>query len=107
MHNELIKAIDDILDDDAFFRRRKLELLLNVLEILGTFKTNKMLETFYLRKYPILEIGYFDYLYYAKVKIGHDTTWDITFDTLSSDEITTMLKLCYNYATFGKRRKTC
>lgn len=102
MNKELIDLLNEILDNDQFFKEQKMKELLIALENLGIFKTNKLDQIFYIREYPILEIKYNDYVYYVTLKIKDDLTLDIPLYELSSDEITVLLKLCRSYALLEK-----
>lgn len=102
MNKELIDLLDEILDDDQFFKKQKMEKLLIALEDLGVFKINKLDQIFYIREYPVLEIKYYDYVYYVTLKIKDDLTLDIPCYELSSDEITVMLQICRSYASLEK-----
>lgn len=102
MNKELIDLLNEILDNDQFFKEQKMKELLIALENLGIFKTNKLDQIFYIREYLVLEIKYNDYTYYVTLKIKDDLTLDIPLYELSSDKITILLKLCRSYALLEK-----
>lgn len=107
INKELINEIRSILDDDTSFKQKKLKTLFKVAEELDEVKLNKMSNPYYLRKYRVVGIKKYLSEWYVILKVDTTGNWDVSFNSLSGDEITVLLNLFYSYASFKNKSKTC
>lgn len=108
MNKELINEIRRILDDDVSFKQKKLKALFKIAEELDEVKLNKMSDPYFLRKYRVVGIKKSRSEWFLVLKIDPTTgNWDVSFNSLSGDEITVLLNLFYSYASFKNKSKTC
>ena len=107
MNKELINEIRYILDDDISFKQKKLKTLFKVAEELDEVKLNKMSNPYYIREYRVVGIKKYLSEWYIILKVDTTDNWDVSFNSLSGDEITVLLNLFYSYVSFKNKSKTC
>ena len=107
MNKELINEIRSILDDDTSFKQKKLKTLFKVAEELDEVKLNKMSKPYYIREYRVAGIKKYLSEWYVILKVDTTGNWDVSFNSLSGDEITVLLNLFYSYTSFKNKSKTC
>ena len=107
MNKELINEIRSILDDDTSFKQKKLKTLFKVAEELDEVKLNKMSKPYYIREYRVAGIKKYLSEWYVILKVDTTGNWDVSFSSLSGDEITVLLNLFYSYTSFKNKSKTC
>lgn len=106
MNKELINEIRCILDDDISFKQKKLKALFKIAEELDEVKLNKMSKPYYIRKYRVVGIKKYSSEWCVVLKVDTTGNWDVSFNSLSGDEITVLLNLFYSYASFKSKSKT-
>ena len=107
MNKELINEIRCILDDDISFKQKKLKALFKIAEELDEVKLNKMSKPYYIREYRVVGIKKYSSEWYVVLKVDTTGNWDVSFNSLSGDEITVLLNLFYSYVSFKNKSKTC
>ena len=65
-----------------------------------------MSNPYYIREYRVVGIKKYLSEWYIILKVD-PTNWDVSFNSLSGDEITVLLNLFYSYASFKNKSKTC